>query len=181
MVSTSVLPSLYVPVATRAWVVPSANEGLAGVTAIESKMAGPTLSVAEAVMEPEVAVMVAVPTPVPVANPLLAMVATVAEDELQVTELVRVCVLPSLYVPVAANCWLAPLAIDALPGLTDNDTRTGAVTATLTEPVTAPELALMLVVPSRLPITNPALTDATAGEEDVHVAEDVRSCVLPSV
>jgi hypothetical protein len=98
-------------------------------------------------MEPEVAVMVAVPTPVPVANPLLAMVATVAEDELQVTELVRVCVLPSLYVPVAANCWLAPLAIDALPGLTDNDTRTGAVTANVAEPVIVPEAAVIVAVP----------------------------------
>jgi len=37
-----------------------------------------------------------VPTPVPVANPPLAMVATVVNDELQVTELVRVCELPSL-------------------------------------------------------------------------------------
>jgi hypothetical protein len=63
---------------------------------MESKIAGPTFSVAEAVMEPEVAVTVAVPTPVPVANPPLAMVATVVNDELQVTELVRVCELPSL-------------------------------------------------------------------------------------
>jgi hypothetical protein len=51
--------------------------------------------VAEAVMEPEVAVMVAVPTPTPVAKPLVAMVAAV-EDELQVTVLVRSCVLPLL-------------------------------------------------------------------------------------
>lgn len=36
LVRTRVLPSLYVPVATKAWVVPKANDGLAGVTAIET-------------------------------------------------------------------------------------------------------------------------------------------------
>jgi hypothetical protein len=41
-------------------------------------------------------VIVAVPAPVPVAKPLLAMLATVIEDELHVTELLRFCVLPSL-------------------------------------------------------------------------------------
>lgn len=76
--------------------MPRANEELAGVTVSDTRMAGPTLSVAEAVIEPEVAVRVAVPTPVPVAKPLLAMVATVIEDELHVTELLRFCVVPSL-------------------------------------------------------------------------------------
>ena len=69
---------------------------MAGVTAIDTSTAGPTFSAAEAVIELELAVMVVVPTAVPVAEPLLAIVATVVEDELQVTELVRVCVLPSL-------------------------------------------------------------------------------------
>jgi len=40
--------------------------------------------------------MVALPTPVPVANPVLAMVAVVLEEELQLTALVRFWVLPSL-------------------------------------------------------------------------------------
>jgi hypothetical protein len=69
---------------------------LAGVTATETRVAAPTLSVAEVVIEPEVAVMVAAPTPVPVASPLLAMVATEVKDELQVAEPVRFCVLLSL-------------------------------------------------------------------------------------
>lgn len=76
--------------------MPRANVELAGVTASESRMAGPTLSVAEAVIEPELAVRVTVPTSAPVAKPLLAMVATAIEDELHVTELLRFCVLPSL-------------------------------------------------------------------------------------
>jgi len=69
---------------------------LAGVTARETSTGCPTLSVAEAVIEPELAVMVALPTPVPVANPVLAMVAVVLEEELQLTALVRFWVLPSL-------------------------------------------------------------------------------------
>ena len=154
---------------------------MAGVTATETRTAAPTLSVADSVIEPDVAVMFALPIPAPVDNPLLAIVATAVDDEPHVTELVRGCVLPSLYVPVAVNCWLVPFAIVALEGVMDMETSTGAVTATLAEPVMAPELALMLAVPIRLPVTNPALTGAIAGEEDVHVAEAVRSCVLPSV
>ena len=94
-VTTRVLPSLYVPVATRGSVVPMAKDALAGVTAIDTSTACPTLSVAELLIEPDVAVMVAVPTPCPLANPPLPMLATV-EDEFQVTELVRSCPLPSL-------------------------------------------------------------------------------------
>jgi hypothetical protein len=52
--------------------------------------------VAVAVIEPELAVTVALPTPVPVANPPLAIVATVFADEPHVTALLRFCVLPSL-------------------------------------------------------------------------------------
>jgi hypothetical protein len=66
------------------------------VTAIDSSTGWPTLSVADAVTEPDVALRVALPTPVPVARPALAIVATPGTDELQVTVLVRFCVLPSL-------------------------------------------------------------------------------------
>jgi hypothetical protein len=72
-----------------------ARDALAGVTAIETSTACPTLSVAEPLIEPDVAVIIALPTPCPLANPLLAILATV-EDELQLTELVRSCALPSL-------------------------------------------------------------------------------------
>jgi hypothetical protein len=94
-VTTRVLPSLYVPVATRGTVVPMAKDALAGVTAMETSTACPTFSVAEPLIEPDVALMIAVPTPCPLANPPPAILATV-EDELQVTELVRSCALPSL-------------------------------------------------------------------------------------
>jgi hypothetical protein len=52
------------------------------------------LSVAEAVIEPEVAVMVAAPMPTPVAEPLELIAAPAVA--LQLTVPVRFCVLPSL-------------------------------------------------------------------------------------
>lgn len=56
----------------------------------------PTLREADALIKPEVAVMVADPMAAPVANPLVPIVATVVGDELQFTALLRFCVLPSL-------------------------------------------------------------------------------------
>lgn len=59
-----------------------------------------TVSFADPVMDPEVAVMVAEPAAIPVAVPCipaaLLIVATAVLDELHVTEVVRFCVLPSL-------------------------------------------------------------------------------------
>jgi len=164
------------------WVKPAATEAPAGVTEIEVNTGGATVSVADAVIKPDVAVIVVPPMPEPVANPPAAMVATAVADEVQFTALVRFCMLPSLYVPVAANCWLVPFAMDAVEGVIDRETWIGGITETLAELVIAPEVAVIFELPRRLPITNPvALTDATAGEEDVHVTVAVTSCALPSV
>jgi hypothetical protein len=84
-----------VPVAVNAAVVPSANDGLTGVTAIEISTGGPTASAADAVMAPAVAVIDEFPTPMPVANPTLFTPATDGSEEAQVTRLVRSCMLPS--------------------------------------------------------------------------------------
>jgi hypothetical protein len=67
---------------------------VAGVTAIETNAGGPTVSAAEPLMVPEVAVIVVLPCARDKANPALPMLATVAEDEVQVTDDVRFCVLP---------------------------------------------------------------------------------------
>jgi hypothetical protein len=55
-----------------------------------------TVKLVEPVTEPEVAWMVVLPALTPVARPVLLIVATEGALELQVTELVRFCVLPSL-------------------------------------------------------------------------------------
>jgi hypothetical protein len=73
-----------------------------------------------------------------------------------------------------------PLAIDALPGLTDIDTRTGAVTATLAEPLMVPEVAVIVVVPGVTLVAYPLLfTVAIAVADEVHVTMLVRVCVAP--
>jgi len=48
-------------------------------------------------------------------------------DETQLTLVVRFCVEPSLYVPVAVNCCVFAAMIDAVLGVTAIDSRMGAV------------------------------------------------------
>lgn len=76
--------------------VPSASEALAGVTEIETMVAGVTVTVVVPLTEPELAVMLAVPTATAVTRPAGETVAVAAEEELHVTVLDRSCVLPSL-------------------------------------------------------------------------------------
>jgi hypothetical protein len=57
----------------------------AGVTVIETRLAGTTVMVEESVKPPTVAVMLVVPAVKVVATPLLSTLATVAFEELQVT------------------------------------------------------------------------------------------------
>ena len=77
-------------------VKPAATEGAVGVTAIEVSTTAVTVSVAEPLIFPDLAVMVAVPAATPVATPLLFTVATDVRDELHVTLLVRFWVVPLL-------------------------------------------------------------------------------------
>lgn len=64
----------------------------------------PTLSEPEALIDPELAEIVAVPALPLLANPVLPIVATEIGDDVQMTEFVRIWVLPSLYVPIAEYC-----------------------------------------------------------------------------
>jgi hypothetical protein len=85
-----------VPVAVNCWFVPDVIEGFAGVTAMDTRVAAVTLRVVDPLTVPELAATVVVPTPFPVARPPLEIVATPGDEELQVTVLVRFCVLPSV-------------------------------------------------------------------------------------
>ena len=81
-------------------------------------------------MLPSVALIVTVPEEVlegAEARPLASMVSRLGLLEVQLTELLTVCVLPSLYVPVAVNCWVDPLRTVGLPGVTASEER-GALT-----------------------------------------------------
>jgi hypothetical protein len=73
-----------------------AIDGLAGVTAIDCRVAAVTVSTVEPTADPDVALMVLVPTPAPVAKPPVVMVAVPGVPDAHVTEFVKFCVLLSL-------------------------------------------------------------------------------------
>ena len=75
-----------------------------GATVIETRVADVTVSVVEALTDPEVAVMTDDPVALLLAKPVLPITATLGAEELQLTEVVMFCVLPSVNVPVAVNC-----------------------------------------------------------------------------
>ena len=94
-VRSCVVLSVYVPVAVNCCSVPGAIDGFAGVTAIDTRTAGVTVSVVEPLIPVPGSVAVIVVAPVEVLEaspslpPALLMVATAGEDEVQVTVVVR--------------------------------------------------------------------------------------------
>ena len=88
----------------NASVPPGEMEGSCGVIAIAASAAFVTVRFAPPDTDPEVAVMFVLPLLNPLASPPELIEATWADDEFQLTELVRFCVLPSLKKPVAENC-----------------------------------------------------------------------------
>jgi hypothetical protein len=98
------LPSLNVPVAVNWSVVPFAIEVLVAEIVMVCSVAAVTLNARVLDVIPLwEAVTLVEPTPLPVASPLEFIVATLVLDEVQVTELLMFCVLPSVKVPVAVN------------------------------------------------------------------------------
>ena len=80
------------------------------------------------------------------------------------------------------NCCVAPLAIDGFAGVTAIDCSAAAVTVSTVEPVTAPSVALIVLVPAATPVASPpAVIVATAVVADAHVTWLVRFCVLLSL
>jgi hypothetical protein len=74
---------------------PAAIEAFIGVTEIEARTGEVTVSVAAPWTDPEVAVIVVIPTTTPVARPLELIIAT-GVPVLHATEEVTSCILPSL-------------------------------------------------------------------------------------
>lgn len=68
-----------------------------------------------------------------------------------------------------------------MAGVIAIDTRVGGVIVSVVLPVTAPELAEMVVLPTAKPLASPAEMLAIAGDEELHIAELVRLCVDPSL
>jgi hypothetical protein len=157
-VISCVVESEYVPVAVNCWVAPTALLAVAGVTAIEDRVAAAvTVKVAVPDLPLKVAVMVAVPAALAVARPLLATVAVAVLDELQVTCVVIVWVVESEYVPVAVNCWVVPATLVAVAGVTAIEDRVAAVTVRAAVPDLPLKVAVMVTAPAALAVARPLL------------------------
>src|SRR5260221_662646 len=168
--------------------------GVAGVTEIHTSVAAVAVSVEEPAMSETVfvAVIVAVPGPSPLATPslpaALETVAIEADDVDQLTVVVRSCVVPSVYVPVAVKPSVVPFAMLGVGGVTAMLTSVAAVTVSVVEPAMSETgyVAVIVAVPTPSPLATPSLPAAL--ETVAIVADDVdqltvvvRSCVLPSV
>src|ERR1700678_977327 len=177
-----VVPSLNVPVAVNCCVARLAIDGFAGVTAIDCSVAAVTVSKVDPLMDDDVAVIVEVPTPAPLARPVVLIVAVVVVPEDQVTLDVRFCVEPSLNVPVAVNCCVAPLAIDGFAGVTAIDCSVSAVTVSKVEPEIDDDVAVIVELPTPAPLARPpVLIVAMVVVPEDQVTLDVKFCVVPSL
>jgi hypothetical protein len=127
--------------------------------------------------------MVVFPDPTAVAKPRPDIVATEGFVEVHVTVLVRFWLLASLKVPVAVNDCVAPRMIELFAGVTSIDTSVGgSIAVRRVEPLTWPELAWIVVLPTPTLVARPALV-IVATEEfvELHITELVRFWVLPSL
>ncbi len=151
---------------------------------MDCKVAAVTVSTAVLlVMAPDVAVMLEVPMPRPVATPPALIEATEPLLVCHVTEPVTSAVLLSVKVPIAVNGCVRPLAIEALAGEMAMDCRVAPVTvSTAVLLVMAPEVAVIFELPTLKPVATPtALIEATAPLLECQLTVLVRSCVLLSV
>ena len=185
-VRSCVVPSVNVPVAVNSCGLPRATVATGGLIAIDTRAAAVTVSRVELLRVPELAVTVAVPVPVLCASPALLIVAVETVSDDQVAVLVRSCVLPSVNVPDTVNGCVVPKAMEGLAGVMARDTNTAVVTVRVVEPVTDPDVALMVVVPCPRLLANPWLAEsllivATAEASELHCDVLVMFCVLPSL
>ena len=175
-------PSLYVPVAVNCSVSPFGTDGLTGVNAIDFRVAARTVSVVEPTTLPSVAVIVVAPVASVEARPVVEIVAAAVFDDAQMTEPVRFCVVPSVKVPVAVNCWVSPLARLELAGVTAMEATTAGVTVSVVVPLTLPSVAMMVEEPVVSVEARPLLEIVTTVVfDDVQLTDAVRFAVVPSV
>jgi hypothetical protein len=181
VVKSQLVPSEYAPEAENCWVTPAGMLGLTGVTDMEDRVVGVTMTITLADINPEVAVMVAVPAAMEVARPLLLTVATDVLDEVQMTRVVMSKLVPSEYAPEAANCWVIPTGMLGLTGVTDMEDRVAEFTVRVILPEVFPEMAIMAVVPTAAAVAKPLLlTVATAGLDELQVTCVVKSRLVLS-
>ena len=144
-----------------------------------------TVSTVVSLTAPSAAPIVVVPVPVVEIAPVLSIIATVRSDELHATCPIRFSCVPSLNVPVAPNCCRAPKAIFGFAGLIVIELNVAFVTVNGATPTSPENAAVTVAVPGAFPVAKPndppaLLTVTSDGFDDVHSAEFVTFCVVPS-
>jgi hypothetical protein len=143
--------------------IPATIDAVAGETAMLVTVGPVTVSVADPVVLPDVAEMVAVPAATPVARPVPLMVAAAVLPLDQVTVEEQFEVVLFEYEQVAAYCWVpVPATIDAVAGVTAMLVSVGAVTVSAPVAERLPEVALIVEVPAATPVAMPALLTVAA-------------------
>ena len=104
-----------------------------GLNVRDVKLGGPTVNVPDTDIESRVAAIVAEPCPMPVAKPVTLSLAIALGEDDHWTVLVISCVPPSVYVPMAWYCCVAPSAIVAVVGLIAIAANAGGLTITVAE------------------------------------------------
>jgi hypothetical protein len=181
-----VLPSLNTPVAVRPDVRPNARLSDSGVTLMEVRTAGVTITFAEPDTPLSEAETVVAPAATAVNCPfnpsVLLTVARRGLDTLHCADAVTSCVLPSLKAAVALKSCDCPIASVADGGVREIDTIEAGVTLMLRVAVTEPLVPVIVASPGVRALTKPvALTFATAGADEVQLNDDDTFCVLPSL
>jgi subtilisin family serine protease len=152
-------PSAYLPRAEYCCVNPAATAAVPGVTVMDVKGGGPTVSVvdAEKAGVASFALMIVMPIAKPVASPRVVpefpTEAIAGAEELHVTPLVTSFATPLLKFSMARNCCLDVLGMVAATGETDKETAVTEIPVPLRLTVcgegTAPSFTVS--VPTRLP------------------------------
>jgi hypothetical protein len=177
VVTSCVVLLEYTAVAVKGWPVPLARLGFAGVTPMETTVAAVTVRVVDPDTPCRLAVISVAPGLSPVACPLepelLFTEATVAAEEVQVTEVVRSRVELSEYTPVALSAATTPLAMLGFAGVTPMDTRVAAVTVSVVDADMPPRVAVIIVEPVLSGVASPwvpvaLLIEATVGLDELH-------------
>ena len=104
--------------------------------------------------------MVELPELTPFETPRELTVATEGVDELQFTWLVISRLDPSLKVPVAANGWFPPTAMEAVDGTSAMDTSVALLTVSVAVPTCPENTAEIVLAPGCTPVACPAVLTA---------------------
>jgi hypothetical protein len=110
----------------------------------------------------------------------LLMVALVASEDTQVTDVVRSCVLLSEKCPVAEYCWVEPINILAETGFISIEASTACVTVSVVDPEKPAEEAVIVVEPALTDVASPFEPDvllmvATPAFEEFQVTDEETS------